>query len=92
METAVLNFISTIRESFDESKKVYTQGSCYHFYKILKCVFPDAIAYYDMDHIITRIGDKYYDINGEYTDLKNYLPLTDYPNSLKQAHTWKYKP
>lgn len=87
METNVLDFITTIRESFDESTKVYIHGGCYHFYKILKCVFPSAVAYYDMDHIITKIGDKYYDINGEYTNLKNYLPLADCSNSLKQAHT-----
>ena len=92
MEKEVLKLITAIRESFDDSVKVYTQGGCFRFYLILKSVFPDAAAYYDMDHIITKIGDKYYDINGEYTDLKNYLPLTDYPNSLKQAHKWKYRP
>lgn len=44
---------------------MYTHGSCYQFHLILKCLFPDALPYYNLDHIITRIGDKYYDITGE---------------------------
>lgn len=61
----VEEFISTIRDSFIGSQQVYTEGSCYHFYLILKQVFPNAEAYYDLDHVITKISDKYYDITGE---------------------------
>lgn len=64
-EITVEQFISTIRDSFIGSQQVYTEGSCYHFYLILKNVFPIAEAYYDLDHIITKIDDKYYDITGE---------------------------
>jgi len=58
-------FISTIRDSFIGSQQVYTEGSCYHFYLILKEVFPDAKPYYDENHIITEINGKFYDITGE---------------------------
>jgi hypothetical protein len=58
-------FISVIRDSFIGSQQVYTEGSCYHFYLILKEVFPEAECWYDQDHIITKIGDKFYDITGE---------------------------
>lgn len=58
-------FISTIRDSFIGSQHVYTGGSCYHFYLILKKVFPNAEPFYDLDHVITKIDDKYYDITGE---------------------------
>lgn len=61
----ILNVIKTIRESFDDSIKVYTQGRCYYFYLILKSIIPSAKAYYDSDHVITRIENKYYDITGE---------------------------
>ena len=44
---------------------MYTEGSCYHFYLILKEVFPDAEPYYDNDHIVTKIDGKFYDITGE---------------------------
>jgi len=61
----VEEFIATIRDSFIGSQQVYTEGSCYHFYLILKKVFPNAEAYYDLDHVITKIGDRFYDITGE---------------------------
>lgn len=61
----VERFISIIRDSFIGSQEVYTQGSCYHFYLILKEVFPTAIAYYDRNHIVSKIDDKFYDITGE---------------------------
>lgn len=63
--TEVEIFIQTIRDSFVGSQQVYTNGSCYHFYLILKNVFSVAEPYYDGDHIVTKIGDKFYDITGE---------------------------
>lgn len=73
----VLKFIKTIRESFVGSVEVYTQGSCYHFYTILKTVFPQAEAYYDSNHVITKIGKKFYDITGE-VEKENHLEMTKY--------------
>lgn len=61
----VESFIGKIRDSFIGSQQVYTEGSCYHFYLILKEVFPDADPWYDNEHIVTKIGDKFYDITGE---------------------------
>lgn len=61
-------FIRTIRDSFVGSQEVFTLGSCYHFYLILRQVFPNAEAWYDQNHIITKIEDKFYDINGEVTE------------------------
>jgi hypothetical protein len=61
----VEEFIATVRDSFIGSQQVYTEGSCYHFYSILKQVFPQAIALFDNDHIVTEIDGKIYDITGE---------------------------
>lgn len=58
-------FIKLIRESFVGSETVFTSGSCYQLYKILKSVFPNAKAYViNENHIVTRIGINFYDING----------------------------
>lgn len=76
-----LNFIRTIRKSFIGAEIVYMEGSCYQFYKILKCVFPDAIAYYDSNHVITKIGNKYYDINGEVEAIRHLDMRAHYRNS-----------
>jgi len=64
-EINIEHFISIIRDSFIGSQQVYTEGSCYHFYLILKEVFPDAECWYDLDHVITKIDNRYYDITGE---------------------------
>ena len=61
----VEQFIARIRDSFIGAQHVYTEGSCYHFYLILKEVFPDAEAYYDGSHVLTKINGKFYDITGE---------------------------
>jgi len=60
----ILNVISAIRNSFIGSEWVYTHGSCYGFYKILKEIYPQAEAYFDSDHVITLIDGKFYDITG----------------------------
>ena len=61
----ILSVIKSIKSSFHGSETVYTNGSCYHFYNILKSIFPYAEAFYVDRHIVTKIGSFYYDINGE---------------------------
>lgn len=59
----VLNIISTINTQFTEY--YYTNGGCFQFFRILKSIFPEAVAYSDCNHVITKIGDRFYDITGE---------------------------
>jgi hypothetical protein len=74
----VVDFIKTIRESFGASIAVYRFGNCYQFYEILKSVFPEAEAFYDGNHVWTKIDGKFYDILGE-SNLFNRrrTPVTD---------------
>jgi len=65
MSKRILKIISKIRNSFVGAEVVYTQGSCFKFYEILKAIYPDAEPYYIDKHIITKIGEKFYDITGE---------------------------
>lgn len=63
---AVLSFIKLIRESCPEWQiKIFTEGACYQFFLILQNRFPQAVPYYDGDHVITYIDGHYYDITGE---------------------------
>ena len=77
----VLSFISLIRESHPFMESIYTNGSCLNFYLILRDRFKEhcPVPYYNVDHVITLIGDRYYDITGE-VKFKGteYLKLTDY--------------
>ncbi len=85
----VLSFIRTVRNSFIGADKVYKNGSCYQFYKILKTVFPEAKAYYNVDHCITKISNKYYDITGE-VEYTNHL-LVDKYYDHKKLNKLKFK-
>ena len=80
----VERFISIIRDSFIGSQQVYTEGSCYHFYLILKEVFPKAECWYDLDHVVTKIDDRYYDITGE-------LSINIQMNKLDRLPTYSLK-
>jgi len=77
----VLMFLQTLRESHPSQVDIFTNGSCYHLYRILRSVFSEVNlqdneveAYYNSDHVISRINDKFYDITGE-VDQGKYLPL-----------------
>lgn len=79
----VITYIELIRDiAPKEITKIFTCGGCYRFHLILKDKFPQSEAYkktYDnMEgwHIITKINDKYYDINGEYDNLENICLLS----------------
>jgi len=88
MYTRILYIISILRENIPNSTKIYSNGKCYEFYLILKSIFPDAIAYYDGNHIITKIWEKYYDINGEVNDIDNYLELSKHYTENLDFRTW----
>lgn len=86
----VLNFISAVRNSFGGAHMVYTRGSCYQFYLVLKQVFPDAIAFYNSDHVITKIGTKFFDISGE-VQIANHLPVGGYYYSHEDLIKLRYE-
>lgn len=70
------NIIAKIRNSFYHATVVYTRGSCGQLYKILKEIFPDAEAYENGDHVITKIGYTFYDIHGKVSQrlLQDFKP------------------
>lgn len=68
----ILNFIEVIRNSHPEMKNIFLYGSCLNFHLILKSIYPEAIPYTNIDHIITKIGNKFYDISGRVYNTKSY--------------------
>ena len=71
----ILGIIKTIRESFIGAEYVYTHGSCFQFYRILKKLYPETCAYYDGDHVISMIGNRMYDITGEVKNTEGFTPF-----------------
>lgn len=78
-------FIEVIRSSNPYSKQIYLKGNCYSFFKILQSKYPEAEAYYDGDHVITKIEDTYYDITGKVVKV-NHLRMTQ--SEQDKAEDW----
>lgn len=93
-----LEFLSLLKDSDRYIQIIYTRGGCYQLYKILKLIYPSAIAYkvkyekYDVgyDHIITRIEDRYYDINGEVDISKFYNIAPVQSKDLNEIEKWSF--
>ena len=88
MEERILSIIKAIRESFGGSVAIYTQGNCYHFYEILKSIFPEAEPYESGGHVLTKIDDNYYDIRGKLKANINLIPLEDYRIESLTKNKW----
>jgi len=82
--THVLQTIELVRNSFDGSEVVYTQGSCVKFSMILKHIYPTGKILYDLSHAIFEYEGNYFDINGFANHTKNHIPIEDY--GILSAH------
>ena len=59
--------LKAMRDSSDTIYSVYTEGSCYQLYKVLKTLYPKAKPYWSdkHNHAITKIKGEFYDIGGK---------------------------
>lgn len=75
---------------------IFTKGSCLNFYLILRTVYPNAIPWYNQDHIVTEIDGRFYDITGSVSN-EGYLKYSEFYNkkrmikSFKQMYKHNYK-
>jgi hypothetical protein len=77
-----LEFIQSVKD-FDKHgdiTKLFTKKYCYGFALMMKQEFKEGTIYWDkwLGHAIIKVGDKYYDINGEYFPM-NYSMLNEVP-------------
>lgn len=73
---------------------MFTQGGCYQYHKMLKVVFPNAIAWYDPieAHVYTEIDGRYFDIKGEHKFRENWFKMDDFKvDFTKEAENWRYE-
>jgi len=61
----VIQFIIKVQACFPGSIQHCTRGYCFEFSDLLINVFPEGQPWYDEDHMITKIGDNFYDITGQ---------------------------
>lgn len=97
----VLEFIELQKRANPKlMEQVYTRGGCYSFYLILTNRFPGETKPYkaglykhSVEHIVTKIGDHYFDIKGEFTLEKDgeYLFLSELSEKEEKiAKKFKY--
>lgn len=87
----ILKIIERIRDSFDGSIEVYTQGSCVKFAMILKEIFPQGNILYNSDHAIFILEGRCYDITGEVERTPGYILLESYgTNQMYDIMNLKY--
>ena len=78
--------IAALRETDDYIKIIYLHGGCYQFYKFLKAVYPQAEPYISGSHVVTKIGNRYYDIRGAVRG--KYRPLT--AEDTEKCEKWSF--
>lgn len=61
----IIRFIIIVQSCFPNAVQHFTQGYCFEFYDLLKDRFPSAQKWYDEDHMIAKIGERFYDITGQ---------------------------
>ncbi len=103
----LINFLKELKHSYHKNEIIFTQGSCFRLYSILKTIYEEAVPYYSHleGHWITQIDGKFYDINGEicseyaadkkYEKEENTTVLTSayIPTYKRQSTSYnKYKP
>lgn len=84
----ILNFISEIRNSHSRMVDIFSLGSCLNFYLILRKVYPESIPLYNIDHVVTKIDGRCYDITG-CVSCKGYLPFSEYYDKKGISRSFK---
>lgn len=80
--------IRRIRESHSQMTNIFLHGSCLNFHMILRAFYPEAEAWVNNFHVITKIGNRFYDITGEIIDASRYLPFKNYLVPVKRNTMW----
>lgn len=69
-----LQVVEVFRRIAPNALVYYTNGGCYDFFLFLKTIFPEAEAWSDCDHVITKIGEEFYDITGK-VEVGTHCPI-----------------
>lgn len=86
-----IDFITALRESDFYIQHLYTEGSCYQFYVLLKKMYPESIPYINIhkNHVVTKIDNFFYDINGVVVNTKVFKPLDK--KDLRLVEKWSFQ-
>lgn len=75
-QTKVKKLLPILRDSHPDMVDIFTKGSCANLFIFIRSIYQGAKPFYNDDHIITKVGQTFFDITGK-VDPKGYLPLTE---------------
>lgn len=76
--TRVMAFLGILRGAHPDMIYIYTHGSCYRLHRLLRLVFPGAVPFHSLDHVVTLIDGRFYDITGEILGARDrYWPMDE---------------
>lgn len=84
---SITGILHALRSLHPDLERQCLHGSCFRLYLLLAEVFPEAEPWYDSNHVITKIGERFYDIRGEVAPDKHY-PMRNEPAIFNGAHEW----
>lgn len=70
--------------NIENSEKDFLNGDCFLFHTLLKGFFPEAVPFYDGNHVYSMVYGRLWDCRG----LRLY-PLEAEPRIYEQAKDWK---
>lgn len=87
---SVIDLINALRESDSYIDVIYTNGSCYRFFVMVKKLYPDAIPMLnkDMNHIGILLDGKIYDINGEVKEPEDFYYMNE--QEIEMVEKWGF--
>jgi hypothetical protein len=68
-------------------ENIFLNGSCVNFFCVLRSIHPDAEAFFNIDHVVTRIDGRFYDITGRVSG-KGFQPFTAFFNKRRTARSF----
>ena len=88
--SSCLLLVDSLRKTDNYIESIFMQGGCYQFHLFLKNIFPDAkpFIHKNNDHIVSKIGNKLFDIKGIVENENEYSPLKK--SDFKMVEKWSF--
>jgi len=88
--SSCLLLVNSLRKTDRYIQSIFMQGGCYQFHLFLKNIFTDAIPFIhkNKDHIVSKIGNKLFDITGIIENENEYYLLKK--SELEMVEKWSF--
>lgn len=83
----VIEQIAAIRDLHSKMVPICTRGSCMRFHLVLRKLYPVAECWFNIDHVITKIGGRFYDITGQVNPAVINLLLSSMAKGVLAEHS-----